>query len=221
MMPTPSASLIRPLFRDTALQVSLLAEKPDIPDPGRWRARCIELAQTMRLQLQDAGLSSAVIEEISHAQCALLDESALRSLPEEMRSEWEAEPLQVRFFNSYNAGETVYEQINALLRQSVPDTTLIETYVIVLGLGFCGRYPSETDPARMNTFNALKSLDQSNQPTPSLLVKAGQGAWLSNWRGLSPLMWLLLISALTVILGLMLMHLLDAQVAALTTSVKG
>jgi len=221
MTRTSSPSLIRPLFRDTALQVALLAGQPVIADAALWRARCDELVEALQLRLKDAGLSPALVSEISHAQCALLDESALRALPEGQRDGWAAEPLQVRFFQSYNAGETVFEQIEKLLRQTTPDPALVETYLIILGLGFLGRYRSEDEPDRKRTVQALQHFDPVPHAQPALLIKAGSNAWFSAWRGLSPFMWLLLAIAVVVMLSVTLNHWLDAQIATMIFPGKG
>lgn len=209
------------LLRDTALQVALLADQPVIADPATWRAHCVELVETLQARLKDAGFAPAVLQEISYAQCAMLDECALTALPPEQRDAWAAEPLQVRFFQSYNAGDTVFEQIAALLRQSTPEPALVETYRLLLGLGFLGRYAHEADPERQRTIDALQRLAPPLTSTPELWIKAGRTDWSAILRGWSPWLWLVLISACVALLGIVLQHRLDALLAQILAATQG
>ncbi len=82
------------------------------------------------------------------AQCALLDEIALRHLGEHDKVEWAARPLQVSRFNKHDAGEFVFERLNARMHEAPPNVDLLECYAMMLGLGFMGRYALEGSAKR-------------------------------------------------------------------------
>lgn len=151
-------SSVQALFRDTALEVASLSDGGEVESMTAWQSRCVELVERLRRELRLAGYPDEDIQEISYAQCALLDETALRNLPESLRGDWEMNPLQVRFFNSYNAGEVIYERIGALLRKKEPSPDLIDAYTIILNLGFKGRYIDLNDEERLHLIDSLGRL---------------------------------------------------------------
>ena len=97
-------------------------------------------------QISRAGWKEADIEEVSYAQCALLDEVALRTLKGNDREVWERNPMQVCFFQSYNAGDILCDRIESLCKNHKDASPLVaETYLSVINLGFRGRYVLDED----------------------------------------------------------------------------
>ena len=211
------ATTIGALLRDTALQVVMLSDGATIPEPSQWRERGIELVLDLQRRMSDAGVDPDIATEISYAQCALLDENALRcaaSAGDDARRIWESEPLQVKFFGSYNAGETVYQRIAALLHRPSPDRWLVDAYRTILGLGFLGRYPREDDPERQDVMRALDDASTLT-PAPELLVSGRGVGWWRRWSGLSAFGWLVLAVIFTAVLGWALSRQLDALVSSI------
>ncbi|MDQ7989336.1 MAG: DotU/TssL family secretion system protein [Candidatus Dactylopiibacterium sp.] len=217
---TDSASRMRLglMLRDTALQAVMLNDGAGIPSPAQWREHGIGLVRDLRQRLDEAGLPPAVADEISYAQCALLDECALKRTglaDAATRSQWESEPLQVKFFGSYNAGEIIYERIRALLHQAQRDPWLVDTYRTLLGLGFVGCFANAHDAERQKLVRALAEAAPAEQAPEVLIRGKGAGGW-HRWAGLSPAAWLALAIGLTVALGWSLSHRLDALVMTLS-----
>lgn len=200
------ATLIGTLFRDTALQVILLADGAKPPDASSWRANAIELVTQLRSALREQQLPDAVVDEISYAQCALLDEQALAQMArsnEAAWSVWAAEPLQVHFFGNYNAGEEVYQRIGMLLLQPTPSPLLVGCYRTMLSLGFIGRHGRLDAPERLEICRALDGA--AGQPVlPSLQVAAGASRWRAFWRRYGLLGWTLTALLIVLLLWLLL-----------------
>src|SRR5579863_1338259 len=91
---------LRVLLRDTALHVALLSSGAQIPATHSWRARCVALVEDLRQSMRDAGYLDAEIDEVSLAQCTLLDDVTLRALSAAQRGDWSRESLQVRFHDT-------------------------------------------------------------------------------------------------------------------------
>lgn len=115
--------------------------------PELW-SRCVSLIEDARRDLEEAGLSQRSAQLISHAQCGLLDERVLQSTTGELRAQWTLQPLQARFFNSHQAGESLYEEMREVLREPSPDPQVLTAFQRILALGFRGRYPDDNDPER-------------------------------------------------------------------------
>ncbi len=217
-----SSTLIAPFFRDTALQVVLLGEEAEIPDAQHWHQTGIRLVEELRSGLAESGLPSALVDQISYAQCALLDESALNRATRASsgaRDVWEAEPLQVRFFGNYSAGEVLFERMATLLRQPAPDAALLETYLIILRLGFLGRFTAIQDADRQNLLQALERALPSVR-LPELHIEEGKASWWLRLSVLGLCWWTLIALVGALLLWLLLDHQLDALVAGVT-QVKG
>lgn len=150
-----------------------------------WR-RCLELVETLRERLREAGLSQRSMDLISHAQSALLDETVLGHSEGSERDIWLKEPLQARLFNAHQAGESLYEQIREVLREPSPNPHVLTAFHRVLMLGFKGRYQID-DPEREQLLANLTALVP---PLRSDRVLLGRGsgrhtsaAWrYSPWR---------------------------------------
>lgn len=132
--------LIRNAMRDTALAVSSLIVGAQPESPVSWYEYCKSLIERFKADLLEQNYSSEEIEKLSYAQCALLDEIALKYLQGSARDTWEMEPLQVHFFQSYHAGDVLCNRIEELCRSNQPNVKIAEGYLCAINLGFRGRY---------------------------------------------------------------------------------
>jgi type VI secretion system protein ImpK len=73
--------------------------------------------------------------------CAWIDEMILGSRWEH-RGHWQREQLQRRFYNTFEAGEEVFERLNAIGYQQ---NNVREVYYLCLSLGFKGRFINPED----------------------------------------------------------------------------
>ncbi|AIY41477.1 putative membrane protein [Collimonas arenae] len=213
---------IRALLRDTALEVSLLAQKATPNTITELRRDCLQLVTALDDALEQRKVAIDVKQDVIYAQCGLLDETVLRYLPETSRQEWDAEPLQVERFQNHDAGERIYERIQARMRETPPNVELLQCYSTVLGLGFKGRYVRTGDKERTALMADLDAqLNRlQRQPEHSLIVDASHGNRLFDWlyrlspwalAGLTAVAALLLYFILGQSLDLQLSHLLQQK----------
>jgi type VI secretion system protein ImpK len=99
-------------------------------------------------ELRLRGLSPEAIDDAQYAQCALIDETALRCLSGDERDTWERNPLQLGKFESNDAGEELVRRIERWLGQARTERVLLAIFGAVLDLGFVGRFAREGDAAR-------------------------------------------------------------------------
>ncbi|MBB5409221.1 type VI secretion system protein ImpK [Paraburkholderia sp. HC6.4b] len=184
-------------LRDTAETVVALREFRPSSLKGL-RERCDAQIAHLREELQQRGQPRDVIDDALYAQCALLDEAALKGLRGEARDAWEREPLQVRAFGRNDAGEELLRRIGQRLREAKPVLPLLAIFAAVLRLGFMGRFAATGDGARAKLVSEIDErltratadrTDRSAADTSSPIV-VNPSPW--RRRPVSPLAWVLL-----------------------------
>ncbi|MDI2111742.1 type VI secretion system protein TssL, short form [Commensalibacter nepenthis] len=129
------------LMLDTWLLVASLKNGIKIEDGDKLYEKAIAMVDTVKKKLQEQKQSEENIEHITYAQCALLDEAVLdRTEMDSGYNAWVQTPLQVKFFNTMNAGEILFERIKAVLNQPAPNLIVLTCFQRVLALGYQGRY---------------------------------------------------------------------------------
>ncbi|AZG14758.1 DotU/TssL family secretion system protein [Cupriavidus pauculus] len=143
-------------LRDTALTVTELNDAARPADTFEsFRATCLTHVNRLREELTAAGHPPPVVQDAIYAQCALFDEVALRNLDEPHRSAWEREPLQVKEFQSHNAGEELIARMERRLTEPESVVPLLMVFHTVLGLGFQGKFALEGAGAREALMRAI------------------------------------------------------------------
>ncbi|WP_246541329.1 DotU family type IV/VI secretion system protein [Collimonas antrihumi] len=212
-----SAVSIRALLRDTALEVSLLAQRATPDSIEVLREDCQQLVASFEEVLGRQQVAIDVKQDALYAQCGLLDEMVLRHLPVEKKSEWDAEPLQVERFQNHDAGERIYERIAARMRETPPNLELLECYSTILGLGFKGRYARTGNDERTALMAALDAQIAKLRPMSDqrLIIDTSRTRPLDWLYRLSP--WALagFAAVATLLLYLLLGQSLDLQLSHL------
>ncbi len=154
-MTTSSPLPLSALFRNTALEISLLAQGPATNDVESLRVQCRRLIDDFAAAMDARKVPTDVAREALYMQCGLLDEMVLAHLTAENCSLWEATPLQVERFGEHDAGEQVYRALAARMRETPPHAELLACYATVLGLGFQGRYAHEGAIQRVDIIRSV------------------------------------------------------------------
>ncbi len=104
------------------------------------------LAQVLRNQATEAGESGAsgfnLYKEAQYAMVALADEIFMSGMIDwPGKSDWNSYPLEMAFFNTRSAGQSLFEKIEQVLSRRDPgERDLAEVYFNVISLGFHGKY---------------------------------------------------------------------------------
>jgi type VI secretion system protein ImpK len=214
---------MRDLLRDTALLVTTLASGGQVQDATGFRDRCRQLIEHFSNALERRGYPDDVRQEALVAQCGLLDETALRYLPTGSRAGWESKPLQVERFNLHDAGERVFDRLEARMREAAPKLDVLECYSAILGMGFVGRYARDGEAKRtalIASLNARLEALRSSSERPFIADRAGRR--FSDWlHRLSPWAIAGLACAAATIVWVVWATALDVQLAHLVTAKVG
>jgi type VI secretion system protein ImpK len=167
------------LLQDSYLLVVELRLGASAQNSDEVKALCVQQVERLRQSLAEAGLTQRSIDQISHAQCALLDETMLNRTLDKAHANWASEPLQTKFFNRHQAGEFLYEDMREVLREPAADTLVLTAFQRVLTLGFKGRYADINDPEREQLLTAL------NERVAPLKLHRRSTATVSGSRGMT------------------------------------
>lgn len=177
------------LLQDTYLLVVELRHGTEAhTSPELW-SRCVADVEHVRAMLQEGGLDHRSIELISHAQCALLDETVLACAEGQAHEDWAMETLQTKFFSSHQAGESLYEDMRAVLREATVHPDVLTVFQRVLMLGFLGRYRDANHPERQQLLAAISAQVAPLDTSQSLVIQTAAGSRMPMWGWLqSPLL---------------------------------
>lgn len=167
------------LLQDSYLLVVELRQGASAQNSDAVKALCVQQVERVRQSLEEAGLAQRSIDHISHAQCALLDETMLTLTLDRAHANWASEPLQTKFFNRHQAGVFLYEDMREVLREPAPDPLVLTAFQRVLTLGFKGRYADIDDPEREQLLTAL------NERVAPLKLHRRSTATVSGSRGMT------------------------------------
>jgi len=167
------------LLQDSYLLVVELRQGASAQNSDEVKALCVQQVERVRQSLEEAGLAQRSIDHISHAQCALLDETMLNLTRDNAHSRWASEPLQTKFFNRHQAGVFLYEDMREVLREPAADLLVLTAFQRVLTLGFKGRYADIGDPEREQLLTAL------NERVAPLKLHRRSTATASGSRGMT------------------------------------
>ncbi|WP_294613259.1 type VI secretion system protein TssL, short form [uncultured Gilliamella sp.] len=221
MSKEPKTLVIDELLRDSILVVVQLKTKADIPSVHKLYENCKQQVTTVREELYNAQYSQDVIDDISYALCALLDETVLlcdRDNPKNQDyDEWLGAPLQVVFFNTHNAGYDLFEKIRSRLKADIKETLVLSCFDRVLGLGFQGCYLDKPQMEREHLILALREAVREYEPDQSHpIIEQTQ---IYRYWGRKTM--LLSCTAISVVLVVMLYFVLDNQLDKLIKQIVG
>lgn len=204
------------LLQDSYLLVVELRHGTPVQGSDELKVRCVQQIEYVRQQLERAGLNQRSIEYISHAQCALLDETVLGFAKDDEHSKWADKPLQTSFFSRHQAGEFLYDDMHEVLREPAPDLNVLTVFQRVLMLGFQGRYKDPNDPEREQLLAALSARVQPLKPNPTISTQGVIGSRLTTLGWLqSPLVQTCVAGFLLAAVWFGLDHLLGGLIATL------
>lgn len=187
------------LLQDTYLLVVELRHGTEAHTSPKLWSRCVADVQHVRAMLQEGGLDRRSIDLISHAQCALLDETVLARAEGRAHEDWVMETLQAKFFSSHQAGESLYEDMRAVLREAGAHPHVLTVFQRVLMLGFLGRYRELSHPERQQLLTDICAHVQPLDTSQSLVIQLGAGPRMPIWGWLrSPQVHMVMAAALLI-----------------------
>jgi type VI secretion system protein ImpK len=156
---------------ESAATAALAALPVDKVTDDVWGEMARYLDEKMyKVRMASSSLSHDIMEELVYIMAAFADETFVCMLSWSGRDYWRDHLMELRLFHSQIAGQSVFERIDRLLmRSDYGSEELSAVYLMVLSLGFRGRYqmnPDAVDGYRKRLFDRLHLSD-------STFVKSG------------------------------------------------
>jgi type VI secretion system protein ImpK len=119
----------------------LRANRLEVSNAQSFRNQALEAIRAADHAAQGQGYAAEDVRLAVFALVAFLDESIL-NLRKPVFDDWVRKPLQEEMFGRHVAGETFFENLQALLgrRDSAELADVLEVYLLCLLLGYLGRY---------------------------------------------------------------------------------
>ena len=151
------------MFATSWLAVSQLRNGVKVEDGRALYQKACQQIDHARQQLEASTASPESTEQMLYALCALWDESVMnRDVQDDGYYHWLKSPLQIRYFNTLEAGEKLWERIHTELGKTAPDIALLTCFHRVLLLGFGERFKEQSadDKGRQFKQELLTALEQ-------------------------------------------------------------
>ena len=128
------------------------------------------------------GIDNEKIRYAKFALVAFLDETIISSEWRE-KDDWLSEPLQIRMFDTFNAGEEFYTYMGNLRQKTSLNKDVLEIYYLCLSLGFKGKYQIQSpenlrriiDDLNLElhpeAYNSVDTLSPDGKPRQSIIQK--------------------------------------------------
>jgi type VI secretion system protein ImpK len=144
-----------------------LQHSADPGDGAALRTKLAQLFEGLAGKAKEGGVDQANVWLAGYAVVSLLDEIVLNS-DWPLKEHWLGRPLQLQYFNSFNAGQEFFEKLQQVQQSAGSDLAkleVLEVYYLCLCLGFRGQY---------NTVQGMETLKQLKANLASQLMQARQ-----------------------------------------------
>lgn len=128
---------------DCLILILQLRSIKEYGDPLQLRDKIINTLDKIEKDAHINGINNEKVQAGKFALAAFIDETIVGSEWSKKNS-WLSEPLQLKLFNSFNAGEEFFTRLNQLRQHSKENADVIEVYYLCLTLGFRGKYQIES-----------------------------------------------------------------------------
>ncbi len=176
---------------DCLILILQLRSTDNYGDPAVLKSRITEMFDKFEHEARSAGFDNEKIVSVKFALIAFLDETIISSSWTNKDS-WLSEPLQLKLFNTFNAGEEFFDNINKLRQRTSTNKDVLEVYFLCLTLGFKGKYQLQSpenlrkiiDDLNLELhpemYKAVDSISPNGKPHDSLMgqVKAKFPLWV-------------------------------------------
>lgn len=130
---------IADLSSETLMLILQLRSTNEYGNATTLKSRVADLFDKFEREGRTAGIDNEKVRLAKFALVAFLDETIISSSWTQ-KDEWLAEPMQIKLFDTFNAGEEFFEHLHQLRQRASGNADILEVYYLCLALGFKGKY---------------------------------------------------------------------------------
>jgi len=163
----------------------------DYGDPSMLKPKAVEMFDGFEQNSRSLGIDNEKIRQAKFALVAFLDETIISS-NWQRKDEWLSEPLQIKLFDTFNAGEEFFTNLHNLRQRASSNKDVLEVYYLCLTLGFKGMYQLQSPETlrrivddlnlelHPELYNAIDSISPNGKPKENFIqiVRGGIPFWI-------------------------------------------
>ncbi|OGU71385.1 MAG: hypothetical protein A2V93_07775 [Ignavibacteria bacterium RBG_16_34_14] len=163
----------------------------DYGDPSTLKTKVVDLFDGFEQNARSAGIDNEKIKQAKFALVAFLDETIISS-NWQRKDEWLTEPLQIKLFDTFNAGEEFFTNLHNLRQRASSNKDALEVYYLCLTLGFKGMYQLQSPETLRRVvddlnlelhpelYNAIDAISPNGKPKENFIqtVRGGIPLWV-------------------------------------------
>lgn len=179
------------LSAESLMLILQLRATNDYGDPATLKTKVVSLFEDYELNARSAGIDYEKITMAKFALVAFLDETIISS-DWIRKEEWLTEPLQIKLFDTFNAGEEFFTNLNNLRQRASSNKDVLEVYYLCLTLGFKGMYQLQSPETLRRVvdelnlelhpglYNAIDTISPNAKPKDSFVqyTRGGLPIWI-------------------------------------------
>lgn len=158
---------------------------------GVLKSKVLDMFDKFENNSRKIGVDNEKVRLAKFALVAFLDETIISSDWSE-KNEWLSEPLQIKLFDTFNAGEEFFTNMSTLRQRTSANKDVLEIYYLCLSLGFKGKYQLQS-PENLRriiddlnielhpeAYRSIDLLSPNGKPRQSIVqtVKTGLPLWI-------------------------------------------
>ncbi|QQS36595.1 MAG: DotU family type IV/VI secretion system protein [Ignavibacteriales bacterium] len=171
---------------ESLILILQLRSSNDYGNASSLKKNCTELFDRFETEARSNAIDNEKITLSKFALVAFLDETIISSSWNQ-KEQWLAEPLQIMMFDTFNAGEEFFTNLNQLRQRSSGNKDTLEIYYLCLALGFKGKYQLQSpenlrrviDDLNMELhpemYNTIDAISPHAKPKEGMVQAAGSG----------------------------------------------
>ena len=174
------------LSSESLILILQLRSVSDYGDPSTLKTKVINMFDNFEQNARIAGIDNEKIKQAKFALVAFLDETIISS-NWQRKDEWLTEPLQIKLFDTFNAGEEFFTNLHNLRQRASNNKDVLEVYYLCLTLGFKGMYQLQSPETLRRVvddlnlelhpelYNAIDAISPNAKPKENLIQVASGG----------------------------------------------
>jgi len=179
------------LSSECLILILQLRSTNDYGDSEVLKTRVYEMFERFESNARKFGIDNEKIRLAKFALVAFLDETIISSSWQQ-KEVWLSDPLQIKLFETFNAGEEFFNFLNELSQRTGANKEVLEVYYLCLSLGFKGKYQLQSpenlrkiiDDLNLElhpeTYKDIDSISPNGKPRQSFVqtVRSGLPLWV-------------------------------------------